>query len=292
LDISPDTQIDFDMLVGDVQLTVYDAISIENDPVDEPSLSNSANFSRLNNTAGVDALWEANEYLELGLGYYYSMLQSLNEEFQALDSNIQGLKGHIGWKAMPSTTIGIRGNARMIQYSETVLNDGFLWDAGPYIETQPSEYISLGASAAFSGGTFGSTGTIGDNASDLSTYIAEGHINHHVNEYLTHSIEGGRNIRIGTTSNFYELYFLRHSAQWDVLTDVTLNTNVFVDKGTTSGGLYEEEFDRWGAGAALGYQITERLQAALGYNYLQKISNIPDRNYGQNRIFLDLRYDF
>src|SRR5258708_18094808 len=67
--LDPGSQIAFDVYIGGVlKLTFHDRFAILQNPIDEPSLSNTARFDRFQNAAGLTALFDLND-LKIVLGY-------------------------------------------------------------------------------------------------------------------------------------------------------------------------------------------------------------------------------
>ena len=83
--IDPGSQLAFDVYVGDiVKLTFRDQFAILQNPIDEPTLSNTARFDRFQNTAGVTALFDFND-LKFVLGYDHFTYHTFNDDFNFLD---------------------------------------------------------------------------------------------------------------------------------------------------------------------------------------------------------------
>ncbi|HEY6206033.1 MAG TPA: hypothetical protein VIW21_07700, partial [Chthoniobacterales bacterium] len=71
-----------------------------------------------------------------------------------------------------------------------------------------------------------------------------------------------------------------------------LSTEFFFEDAEESGGIINEQFDRWGGAIALGYQLTPHVTLGLRYQYTTKDSDVPLRDYDQNRVSLDGTYSF
>jgi opacity protein-like surface antigen len=56
--------------------------------------------------------------------------------------------------------------------------------------------------------------------------------------------------------------------------------------------LNPEQFNRFGFDIGAGYQITEKLTATLGYNYIIRGSDQPGRDFQQNNCNLSFFYRF
>ena len=72
----------------------------------------------------------------------------------------------------------------------------------------------------------------------------------------------------------------------------SISGNFFYEKGNEPRFGFEENYDRFGAGAALTYQVLRRLRAGLGYQITNKSSNIKTRDYRQHLMTLNVSYRF
>jgi len=64
------------------------------------------------------------------------------------------------------------------------------------------------------------------------------------------------------------------------------------ESGTETHGLEQEDLIRYGAGLSVSRTITEKLSGTVSYMWLKKNSSIPARDYNQNRLVLNLIYQF
>ena len=53
-----------------------------------------------------------------------------------------------------------------------------------------------------------------------------------------------------------------------------------------------EHIHRYGGALSIGYQLTQHVTLGLRYQYIQKDSDQPLRDYRQNRVSLDGTYSF
>jgi len=73
----------------------------------------------------------------------------------------------------------------------------------------------------------------------------------------------------------------RFDAKWSA----TLNG--FWQASTYNGGAYDGDTDNFlGASVGLNYQFTRNLAGNVGYNYTTLISDLPDREYDRNVVFV------
>jgi outer membrane protein assembly factor BamA len=129
-------------------------------------------------------------------------------------------------------------------------------------------------------------------------------ISHRVNSVFTHNLALGHENSLGVNSNYVTLNYIRHTANWNILYHTLLTTELFYEDAADSGGLgsgirpgffnpfVAEDFHRYGGAVSLGYQLTPHVTLGFRYQYTQKDSNQPLRDYRQNRVSFDGTYSF
>ena len=126
-------------------------------------------------------------------------------------------------------------------------------------------------------------------------FYAQLAFNHRVNKALTYALSAGRTIQTGVQLGLYnqilDYYFARWSAYWDVIRHFTIGTGLFYEDGTQVGGV-SEDFIRWGVELNIGRSITKKLSAGLSYRFFDRESDLPNRDYVINSIFLNCTYRF
>ena len=290
--LSPDsnTGFDFDVVAGDFRFNLYDYISYEQDPIENGAISNSLNYGRFINRAGIDGTWDLND-VELLLGVYQENYWSTTSEFDYLDRSTQGAKAKASFQIGPETVIGVQAFGSLNDYEGNVQNDGMRLSVGPFIRSKLTENINVGASAALELGQFDTGGLNGDQ-DDLLSYSLNGDISHRVNRHLRHSLMASRSVDLGTFSNFTEIWEVRYDTSWTIARNVLLGTTAFVEFGDQSGGIIGDNYVRYGGGPSLGYAWTKKLTSTLSYLYTEKESNAFGRDYYQHKITIDFRYTF
>ncbi|MEM1157869.1 MAG: outer membrane beta-barrel protein [Verrucomicrobiota bacterium] len=290
--ISPKSALEFWIYAGEhVRFVLFDHFALEDDAVEETTLNDTLGFYRFTNTAGITGYWDVNESLTLSLGYRYHTVISLADDFDFLDRDTHSVDTSLSYKLGPETVIGGFANAGWTFYDTGVNNDSLVSTFGVFGETRFTDYIHGNASISYSLGDFDSGGTNGD-GSGLDEFSINGILSHRLNQVMSHSIGAGRATRLGTTSNFFTTYYARHSADWQVIRDVSLGTNLFFEFTDESNSANSEHFIRWGGGIRAMYRINSNLTTGVNYQYAEKDSNRANRDYFNNRVSLDVNYRF
>jgi Putative beta-barrel porin 2 len=288
--IQPGSQLSFDIFVGDFRINLHDRFSLSQDPVDEIQLSNVVDYGRFENTVGVAVLWDLNKAV-LTFGYDHYTYISTTDTFSYLDRNAEILSFSAYFALTSTTGGGIESSAVFDYYNENVLNDSRTFSIGPFIETQITNYLRLRAAVGYQFVNFDSGGIIRDQ-SDSSDWYGNIVLSHRINAAITQTISAGHESTLGVDSNFIKLNYVRHTATWAIINRVLLATELFYEEGDDSGGILSEHIQRYGGAATVGYQLTPHITLGLRYQYTQKQSDLPLRDYKQNRVTLDGTYSF
>ena len=304
--VSPGSQVAFDVFVGDFRINIHDRFSVEQDPIAEAGLSNVADYGRFQNTAGVSALWDLNAAVAT-LGYDHYNFISTTDLFDYLDRDAEMINGSFALTPNSSMSVGVEGAFVMTNYDQNILNDSDTYSAGAFLETQITSYLKLRVAGGYQNIDFDNTGLVND-AHDVSDYYANALLSHRVNSVLTHSLSAGHETQLGVNSNYIRLNYVRHTANWTILYHTLLSTELFYEDANDSGGsgplfvpapgvflsnpFVAEHIHRYGGALTLGYQLTQHVTLGLRYQYTQKDSDQPLRDYRQNRVSLDGTYSF
>src|SRR3984893_812979 len=303
--ISPGSQLAFDIFVGDFRINFHDRPSLQQDPIAELALSNVVDYGRFENTGGVSVLWDLNKIL-LTLGYDHYNYVSLVNDFDYLDRNSEEFSGSVQFMVASTTGIGVEGYGVLTDYDKTLLNDNIDYAVGGVLETQLSSNLKLRIA--------GSSQWIGfDDRSvrlflpiapgivaavpfihhkNVMDYYANILLTHRLNATIKQTISAGHENQLGVNSNSIRLNYVRHTVSWNIIRNTLLSTEFFFEDANDSGGFIDEHLHRYGGALTLGYQLTPHVTLGARYQYTQKDSNVPLRDYEQNRVSVDGTYSF
>jgi hypothetical protein len=304
--LNPGSQLAFDIFVGDFRINFHDRFSLQQDPIAEVALSNVADYGRFENTAGVSVLWDLNQAV-VTLGYDHYNFIATNSDFDYLDRNADILSGTIGFTPNATMTVGLEGSFVNTYYDDNVLNDSRTYTGGAFLETQLTSYLKLRVAGGYQGIDFDSGGLVND-SHDLSDYYANALLSHRVNAVLTQTLSIGHETQLGVNSNYVKLNYVRHTTTWNVAYHTLFSTELFYEDADDSGGsgiflqpipgvpnlnpFVAEHIHRYGGALSLGYQLTPHVTLGFRYQYTQKDSDQPLRDYRQNRVAIDGTYSF
>jgi len=288
--IAPNSQVAFDIFVGDFRINIHDRMLAQQDPIAEPALSNVANYGRFENTAGISVLWDLNKIL-VTVGYDHYTFVATTSAFDFLNRNAEELFGTAAYLITPTIKVGVEANGVFNRYNEHVLNDSTDFSVGSFAETEITNNIKLRVAGGYQEISFDHNGSVGD-VNDLSDYYVNLLLTHRVNAVISQSVSAGHENQLGVNSNFITLNYVRHTVTWNLIRNTLFTTEFFFEDGEESGGFISEHFQRLGGAATLGYQLTPHVTLGLRYQHTTKDSDVALRDYNQNRVSFDGTYSF
>jgi hypothetical protein len=288
--IAPNSQVAFDIFVGDFRISIHDRMLAQQDPISEPALSNVANYGRFENTAGVSVLWDLNKIL-VTLGYDHYNFVSTTSAFDYLNRNAEELSGSAAYLVTPTMKVGVEATGIFSYYNQHVLNDSTDVNAGVFAETEITNNIKLRIAGGYQGISFDHNGLVGD-TSDLSDYYVNLLLTHRLNAVISQTASAGHESQLGVNSNSITLNYVRHTVTWNLIRNTLLSTEFFFEDAEESGGFVGEHFQRLGGAATVGYQLTPHVTLGLRYQHTTKDSDVVLRDYNQNRVSFDGTYSF
>ena len=301
--LSPDTELSYRVLVGDMVFRVYDRIQYSFDSADSVAVDNQGNvtdqdpvaFTRYKNVLGVQSEWFIGETV------FAAQLSRTDEwspdqEFEYIDRKEYKAALNVERDLAANFTVGIGTSYTTIDYDQDINNDGSKFSTGPYFDWSVTELISLYAGVAWNSldyDTGGLTdGTVYGNEEQPDDLTWNVRLRHTANEVFNHQLESYRAISGGSTSNYNEIDGIRYTASYNVTARVRLDGTVGYEESDSSGGLINDDFDRWIYGLSTELVLGPRLTAEIAYRYIDKSSDAEFQSYEQNQLRIFFKYDF
>ncbi len=294
--ISPETEFFFNMLVGDVKITLFDRPSITNNPVDNPTLSNAVDYSIFSNTGGINVIWDLND-VQLGGGYSNLINYAINEEFNYLNriSNQVFLNGSM--LVQPYLRLGLEGTASNTYYMEgsapgsNALNNSIDYTIGGFAQGNISRYIDYTMGAGWQITDFSESNNPLNTGNYSKPYYYL-NVDHTLNRFFSHRLSSGFEGIPSSESNWLALFYVRWSFSWMVIKDWSLGGSAFYENGTESDGPNSEDFNRVGGNIALTRQLGKNLVMSLYYGVMGKDSTVLSDGYNQQLFGVNMTYNF
>ncbi|HVY69289.1 MAG TPA: outer membrane beta-barrel protein [Verrucomicrobiae bacterium] len=295
LNVSPNSHLDYRMWIKNVALNFHDNFAIEVDPTSRPELSggngnNLVNYRRVVNTSGVNASWQPARKWSMIAGYDFSLDRSISGQYTSLDHYGHNWSAGVYHVLSSRWTLGMTAAYSITDYIERIQNNGWSWSVGPIATFKPTKFLTFDASVSLTSQHFDHTGTIND-TSEFEGVSYQAGVRHILNSRSTQYIRARRSITPGFASNFTDILALQYGYSTKLTSAITLNTSLSYETFTTSGPVGESA-DRYLFYIGTHFQLTRRVLAGLGYTFSWKDSNQPGLDYQQNRLTLDLAYQF
>ncbi len=312
--ISPDSEIGFDIFIGDFRINLHERFAIENNPASEATLSNTGNYSRFSNTAGITVLWDLNELVLTG-GYDYLIERYTGDVYSGNNRDSHLFRLSAAFLLNETTTAGIQGTFTASKYGEEQEIDQVAFTAGPFTQFQISPYTRFLLAAGVQ--SFQGTRPVfrvearprelspaeeanieeqvvirsTETTEDLGYYWTAAVFNR-LNSWYNHSLSAGHERQLGLGINYVDIDYIRYQATYTLNRQITLGLTVGYEHYKESRGIVAEELDRWNFGLAFGYKLTQRLRAGVRYSHYTKESDLSFRDYRQNTLVFSFFYDF
>jgi hypothetical protein len=289
--VSPNSQIGFDIFAGDFRINLHDRFSVLQNPIDEIGISNAARFQRVQNAIGISVLWDLND-VTVAFGYDHFDFWAVDSEFDYLNRSEEQVFGSVSLQVMDALAVGLDASGSYFAYEEDVQNDGWSYSVGPFMEAKVSNYLAVRASGGYQVMQF-ETGGGNLDSSDVGSGYGEVTLSHRLNRRITHSLGIGYENRLGLNANAVGDFYTRYRANWEMNRKLSLSVEaLYEDAEETDTQLGAEHSRRFAAGLGINYKLGRKVNVSANYRYAIKDSNLPHRDYQQNVISADIRYDF
>jgi hypothetical protein len=291
--VLPGSELSMDLYIGDLWINLHERFSISEDNYQDPTVVGIADYSRLDNAAGVSAVWDLNKIIQkFGYDHVDYIALTSNEGQPSGTSEI--FSASTGLAINSGTASGLEIGGGLIHYDSTPTNSSFTdaidWNVGAFYEAQLSQYIRSRISAGFTEYASSSVNGI-RGTGEFSGIYAAVDLNHRINEYLTYRLDFGRTVNFAFYGGTFDVYYARLQAVWKLLRRFSLDTGFdyeFGKEAYTKG----EQFNRIGPKLSLGHQFNDKIGATLSYQFYKRDSNIIGRDYSVNAVTVNLNYHF
>jgi hypothetical protein len=301
--LTPNTELSFRVLLGDVAFRVYDRLQYSFDSADSVVVNpvtgaviddDPEAFTRYRNTLGVQTEWfirDTSFNAQLSREDVYSP----DDIFSYVNRHENKIALNVEHPLAANFLVGVGSSYSQLDFDEDINNDGNIFTVGPYLDWKITEVIGLYAGVAFNDWSFDdntSLSTLIDNE-DMQDYTWMLRLSHVANEVFNHQLEWYRSAAVSNTANFNLVDGVRYTAAYNLTPRIRLDGALGYEESESSGGLIKnDKFDRWIAGIATEVVLGPRLTAEIGYRYIDKDSDADFQSYEQNQFRILFKYDF
>ena len=159
---------------------------------------------------------------------------------------------------------------------------------------QISDYMSIRADAGYTVYTPDNTSS-NLLTSDTSGFYLSLSFSHQVNRFLSYTLSAGRSTDLAAYGQAQSYYFVRLNPVWNLFKNYGLSTPFWWQQGTLlynyqAGGI--ADYQQIGLGVTISRQVTQKLSASVGYQFVDETSNQAGLAYTVNIVDLNLTYRF
>jgi len=287
--VAPDSDLSFNVYVGDVVLNVHDRFSVLQSVADQPGVTGIGGYNRFENVSGISALWDLNDVL-VSAGYDYDLFVPLEDGYLDQERGSDLMYASASFAINDSTRAGVQLGGGLTSYTGDTYNDNQHVSVGAFGSVQISEYSSLKLSAGYVYYSFDPGGSLPDGET-LGAVYGDLSYSQRISALVSHSISVGRSLQPGLFSDLTDVIYVRHQANWNLIRKFSLTTSLSyanVEESVPS----PEISNVYGFGVALGRKLTAHLNGSLSYQFYYRDSNVAGGTYPKNLVTLNLVYAF
>ena len=283
--------INFDVYISDFAINLHDEFSLSQDTSANPTANAGlADIFRLENTLGTTVMWDLYKVLlEFNYDHY---------NYLPLDNIYEYLKhaselGSVRATALlnPAVSAGIELGGGLTTYDNELLSDNEHLSFGPFARYKPSEAMTIRASVGYVIYWFDASSFI-TNATEQTGFYADLSIEHTATKRTRQTLNLGQSLTTDLNGTPVQLFYFRYGLSLSIIRHWTFRPYFSFETGSETRGRIQEELTRYGAGITASRRITQKLSGSLSYQYLTKQSDVPNFDYTQNRLVLNLIYQF
>ena len=310
--VSPNSELAFNLFIGDFKFTFHDNFSYQQDPVNEGAFSNVATFDRFENDAGVTGTWDLNQAV---LTLAYDHINFISTELQdangnklpdpgALNFQAEQVTAAAEWHVTSTLSGGVEGAASIRDYNYFD-GDYTQLSAGPFARMQITQYLRVQASVGYqtihSPGNTAQPGQIlptsiyspGFSSGTTNSWYGDLTLDHQVNQYFIHHLSIGHELELGLLGDQGDVYYANYTASWKVNTYLNLAFTLGYQTVDEQSALVNvSNYSLFNAGVQASFPITRSLTGALIYQFNDKFADDSIQEYQQNEVGLNLTYQF
>ncbi len=310
--VAPNSELSFNVFVGDFKFNFHDAFSYEQDPVNEGEFSNIVTFDRFTNDAGVTGIWDLNQVvLTLAYDHINFISTGLQDSTGAqlpnpglLNYNADQVSASAEFHVTSTLSGGLEAAASTRSY-DSFNGDYTQLSVGPFARVQITQYLRAQASAGFqtihSPNNSVSPGQLlptnvyspGSSAGTDNSYYADLTLDHQVNKYFIHHLSVGHQLELGILGDQSDVTYVNYTASWKVNTFLNIAFTLGYQAVSENGALVAvSPYDIFSAGVQASFPIARNVSGALIYQFNDKMADDDTQSYQQNDVGLNLTYHF
>jgi len=304
--LKPDTLLSYSLYTGDFVITLYDRPSIEQEPSADPSLVNTAPYTRLANTLGLSVVCDLNKLI-LSAVVERQDIRSLNNNFSGLNATTYVGQLSAMYLLTPTLTLGPFGMVSQTAHPENALNNSTMMQLGITADQALTRYTTLTISGGLQIMKFQDNGTPGLSFQTTSTGTIDNvtgtagggnffgpffsvEITNELNRFFSHSLSVGLQPQASSVSNYSQVFSVDYALTWRMNRQVDANLALNLQHGQVSGTA--PSYDLAEIRTGLTGQLTPSIGWKMELGYRLEMQTEGMGTVAQTRCILGLDYAF
>ncbi len=289
--VTPNSAAQFNIYTGDFKINLHDQFSYSSNPILVGQLSNINQFPVFDNTAGFNVDWDLNDII-VSLGYDHQNQWVYGSSYNYLTYQTDTVTPKITFEVSKTIDAGLVVALSSMRYNQNVLNNNTSIQAGPFVKAQLTENLAVDAQLGGDFANYNTGGSSNSTQSSLAGVYASAGVSHRINDIFSETFTAGRQFIPGVNSNYTQRIYANYGFNWQATNYFTVGTNLWWENLADSSGAYGQNANRYGTGLSLAYNITDRSNLGLSYDYVLKDANQSAYSYSQNVVTLKYLYRF
>ena len=279
--VGPGSELAFDLYAGDFWFNFHERLSLTENAYEDPTVVGAADYSQLQNTAGLTSTWDLNKLI-FRSGFDYSRYAVVTGSAGVPEGQSEVGSLSASYRFGPEFSTGVETGGSLIQYrgDNAAVRRATDWNAGTFLAAQPTEHMQLTAGAGYTVYTPERASPSLPSTEFTGAYARLG-LNHKLNRYVQYALSAGRNISFGFFGGTIDLYSVVLNSQWQLFQKLRLGMWFEFEHGTQVL-VGHEQFDRFGPGISLDREITRKVSGTLRYQSYQRSSDMSGGDYAVN----------
>lgn len=237
--ISPNSTIDWMIILGKVRLSLYNQTSTPSEVSQRPEITGNGSagsiaFRRIHNSTGLSAAWQVAEDMSVQGGYSYGIDRGLVKGFENLDRDNHSLSAAVYERISPVWTVGLNGSFSSFTFNNGFQNNGTTYSGGVLGAWHPSQFINVSANVRYNVTSFDQGGVVNDTSNfngvnyDVSAF-------HRIHRDWSHTLTVGQGVNTGLGSNFTKQFTTSYGLTWTGIDRLGLNLSASYVNAEESG---------------------------------------------------------
>lgn len=298
VDMTPDSEIAWDIRWDDCVLNVHDRINYSQDVISQPGLSGTAEYPRLENTGGL-RLQYSPEYYTAEIGYDHYNFVPGGSTYRYLKRQSEQFFGRAAYRLAQISRVGLEASGSLTDYAQDAQGDNESISIGPFVDWQVTDNLRITARGGYSIYYLDAhpVATVPPGFSPSSktdSYYVGFDLRHKLTDFITHGVSVSRASQqaVNQGGGIAEAFRAAYDLSWNFSGNATAAASFFYEEGTEPQLKSSETYKRFGVSPTISYHATSHVDLSLAYNYVTKDSNLTLRDYYQNTVTLSASYRF